>query len=106
MNEVIRKRCANHVQREAVAQCPECRKFFCRECVTEHEDRVLCSGCLEEKAAGAEKKTKRVGFMTGPVIFITGFIILWFCFYMLGNTLLKLPASFHEGTLWQDLWWK
>ena len=42
------QRCFNHATREAVARCPECHHFFCRECITEHDDRVLCTGCLKK----------------------------------------------------------
>ena len=43
------QRCFNHTSREAVARCPECGRFFCRECITEHDDRVLCAVCLGKK---------------------------------------------------------
>src|SRR5580658_7631208 len=35
---LLDQRCFNHDLREAVAQCPSCKRFFCRECVTEHAD--------------------------------------------------------------------
>jgi hypothetical protein len=31
------------------------------------------------------------------------FMILWCSFYLLGQMLLMIPASFHEGTLWQNM---
>ena len=43
MEDLVHQRCFNHMLREAVACCPECRRYFCRECVTEHEDKVLCA---------------------------------------------------------------
>ncbi len=104
MNMIERKRCSLHSQREAVAQCLECQNYFCRECVTEHDDRVLCSGCLDRVAEERFTRKKGFRFIRGTVSFFTGLIIVWFFFYMVGSTLLKLPASFHEGTLWQDLW--
>ena len=48
MQNSFHQRCFNHAGREAVARCPECGQFFCRECITEHEDRVLCSACLKK----------------------------------------------------------
>ena len=48
--------------REAVARCPECTQFFCRECITEHDDRVLCSACLKKLAR--VPLTRRPGFAT------------------------------------------
>lgn len=32
-------------------------------------------------------------------------MLVWFVFYMIGGGLLKLPTSFHEGTLWEAKWW-
>ena len=46
------QRCFHHSHREAVARCPECRQFYCRECVTEHDYRVICATCLKKIAAG------------------------------------------------------
>ncbi|MBT8374528.1 MAG: rhomboid family protein, partial [Deltaproteobacteria bacterium] len=35
MKDLALQRCNNHGQREAVARCPKCRRYFCRECITE-----------------------------------------------------------------------
>lgn len=104
MSSLVLKRCFNHSHREAVARCPQCTRYFCRECVTEHDNRVLCAACLA--------KLSRVPLLRRPAIvgllhFIAaacGFLFLWFFFYLIGETLLKLPSSFHEGTLWKSNW--
>ena len=44
------QRCFNHAAREAVARCPACGHYFCRECITEHDDRVICAACLRKLA--------------------------------------------------------
>jgi len=49
---VIRLRCFYHDFREAACRCPICQRYFCRECVTEHDDRVLCVECLKTIVAG------------------------------------------------------
>jgi hypothetical protein len=28
-------------------------------------------------------------------------VAAWFLFYLLGEALLKLPSSFHDGTIWE-----
>jgi hypothetical protein len=33
-----------------------------------------------------------------------GILLAWFFFFFIGEGLLKLPASFHEGTLWKVHW--
>lgn len=101
--DLSRERCFNHAQREAVARCPECRRFFCRECVTEHDDRVLCVTCLPVADSG-DYTRKRFSILLKIVLFMGSIFFLWFVFYHMGQILLKLPASFHEGTLWKELW--
>jgi len=96
------QRCFNHAQREAVARCPECSQFFCRECVTEHEDRVICAACLRKMAK--VPLLRRRGF-AGAARFcqcLLGTLAAWFFFYLVGECLLALPDAFHEKTLWQS----
>jgi hypothetical protein len=104
MRDIINKRCFNHIQREAAAVCPECGRYFCRECITEHDDRIICASCLRKKLKPSFKK--HLMFITfariGQGLF--GFLILWMFFYYLGQILVYLPSSFHEGTVWNIEW--
>jgi hypothetical protein len=102
MQNISDKRCFNHNAREAVALCPECRRFFCRECITEHADRVICAACLRDIALGSRQRVsgRRVFFRSCQCAL--GFITLWLVFYAVGRGLLRLPTSFHEGALWRD----
>ncbi len=105
MRELSSQRCRNHAQREAVARCPECGFYYCRECVAEHEDRVLCASCLEKlHAAGAPAARRDFSGIVAAGRFLWGFLLLWSLFYYLGGALLSLPSSFHEGTVWEQ-WW-
>ncbi len=101
MLSIIQQRCFNHATREAVARCPECKQFFCRECVTEHDDRVVCASCL--KKLTHKPLAQRFGLgrilVIGQALF--GLILAWYFFFLIGQALLELPDSFHEGTLWQ-----
>jgi len=36
---------------------------------------------------------------------LLGVVLVWFFFYLIGEGLLSLPTSFHEGTLWEAKWW-
>jgi len=103
MQALSRKRCFNHSDREAVALCLNCQRFFCRECVTEHHDRVLCAACLSAPAMEKTRKN-RLSVFFKACLFLSLFILLWLFFYSTGQLLLKLPHAFHEGTLWKDLW--
>ena len=105
MEDLLHQRCFNHRYREAVARCPECRRFFCRECITEHEDKVLCAGCLARKINPDASRLTRYGRFARIWHFLAGGILLWIFFYYLGQILLAIPSSFHEGTLWEMGWW-
>jgi hypothetical protein len=43
-------RCLFHPLREAAARCPYCGGTFCRECVTDEDDKVACPPCLRRMA--------------------------------------------------------
>ncbi len=99
MNELQKKRCFHHPQREAVARCPECRGFFCRECIVDHESRALCADCMARLSAS--RASGRGGHRFIPPLYaVAGLIWLWFVFYAFGRILLALPSSFHEGDIW------
>lgn len=104
MQSLSHQRCFNHAAREAVARCPECKQFFCRECITEHDERVLCSACLKKLTHRplAQRFALRQVFRLAQCVF--GFMLAWYFFFLIGEVLLKIPASFHEGTLWQAPW--
>lgn len=95
------QRCFRHTDREAAARCPECGRFFCRECITEHEDRVLCVSCLESKTAAEGASPARWSRITRLLQCGTGLFAAWIFFYYIGLILLSLPTAFHEGTLWK-----
>jgi hypothetical protein len=101
MPRLTYQRCFNHSAREAVARCPECARFYCRECVTEHDDRVICAACLAKLTR--VPFTQRSGFVgiVRAVQLACGLFILLLFFYLLGQSLLAVPSSFHDGTVWK-----
>ena len=105
MDDLLHQRCFNHMLREAVARCPECRRYFCRECVTEHEDKVLCAACLGHKIDPDASRHNRFGRIGRVIHFLMGTMLIWIFFYYMGQLLLALPSAFHEGTVWQMEWW-
>jgi hypothetical protein len=94
--------CLNHPVREAVARCPECRGYFCRECITEHDERVICAACLRKLVQ--PKTTRRRSFAPLLRVVAAGasLLIAWMVFYWVGQALLLIPSNFHEGTLWKE----
>ncbi len=76
------RRCRNHPAREAACRCPECRLDYCRECVTEHAGRLLCSGCIAKVSAkagaggGTRRRLRAVGVAAG------GMLAAWLFFFL------------------------
>ena len=102
-SRIIQQRCFNHVTREAVARCPECTNFYCRECITEHDGRVLCATCLEALTAARGEKSRQGSMLVRAFQICVGIFLLWAVFYMVGEILLRLPSALHEGTMWEAL---
>jgi hypothetical protein len=101
MRNLAGQRCLNHFQREAVARCPSCSQFFCRECITEHDDRVICAACLGKLARVPLLQRRCFAEAWRLTQGLVGLFAAWFLFYLVGEALLRLPAAFHEGSLWQ-----
>jgi uncharacterized protein (DUF983 family) len=104
MQNLLHQRCFNHALREAVVRCPECGRFYCRECVTEHDDRMVCSACLKKLAHAPSARGPALSKIIRFAQCVAGLVIAWFFFFIIGEGLLKIPASFHEGTLWHVNW--
>lgn len=94
--------CFHHSSREAVARCPSCRRSFCRECITEHEGRVICARCLAQLLTPPSSPARDLSWITAPITLAAGFLSAWLLFYALGWILLQLPSDLHEGTRWQQ----
>ena len=106
MPGLTQQRCFNHLLREAVARCPECRQYYCRECVTEHDDRVICAACLKKSAVTATAARRGWRVAGRLILFIAGCVSIWMFFYFIGQTLLSLPNTFHDLTIWKGQWWE
>lgn len=103
MLSLLHQHCLNHSAREAVAQCPQCHHFFCRECITEHEDRILCAACLREVSRNTGKRRKPFRLLARAGLSLGGLFTAALFFYWMGQILLLIPTSFHDGTLWTAL---
>jgi hypothetical protein len=104
MPPLIHQRCLNHAAREAVARCPVCSRYFCRECITEHEGRVICATCLRALAKVPLRQRRGFASLVSVTQCALGLALAWLFFYLAGDVLLRLPSSFHEGTLWRVHW--
>ena len=104
MSTLALQRCLHHAAREAVARCPECARFFCRECIVEHEDRVLCAGCLARLTTVPPVALRRGRSVTPLVGAGAGLFVAWLAFYFLGRMLLAVPGDFHASKIWKSDW--
>ncbi len=111
MSALVQQRCLRHRERQAVARCPECRLFYCRECITEHDDRILCADCLKKKIGPAPEASRHERHLLRRLRHGIGRLLLiglavgvsWIFFYGYGKLFLAIPTSFHNGTIWENL---
>jgi hypothetical protein len=94
MTPLIHQRCWNHGAREAVVRCPECARFYCRECVTEHRGRMMCASCVA--AFAAVPVAPRSNVMAWAAFAVGGILLAWLIFYYLGAMLTRIPADFFD----------
>ena len=93
---MLSERCFRHAGREAASRCPSCQRYYCRECVSEHEGRVLCAECLERVSAGPVVSQRHFPAIAGPLSVAAGIFVAWVFFAAIGNFLLLFPDTFHD----------
>ena len=104
--------CVLHEERPAAARCPSCERFFCSECITEHDGQLSCASCLEKERSDAEEPdsgsaSKSALRNNGPWLATTiqalvALVLCWAIYYSLARLLMLIPADFHDGTLWEE----
>ena len=94
----LRNRCWNHEAREAVCRCPGCGRSFCRECVAEHEQRLLCAACLK---AAIPKRTAAAGkrLVARAALALAGILLAWMVLFCAGEAILTYTGRV-EQTAW------
>lgn len=98
----LQQRCWNHEAREAVCRCPACGRSFCRECVTEHERRLLCAACLRlsgvSRAAAGRQAWRSL--LPGGML-LAGLLLSWIFFYGAAGSL-SFFSERAEQSSWQS----
>jgi len=94
------QRCYHHPQREASARCPECKHYYCRECITEHDDRVVCASCLAKLTRKKEKRAESWALIPRLALVVVAFIFVFLVVFFVGDALLAIPSKFHEAGGW------
>ncbi len=88
MTTFIRRRCFIHPSREAASLCVECRRSFCRECVVEHDGRLVCGPCLERLRPAASSGSRRFAGLASAASMVGAILLCWIAFYLAGRVLL------------------
>ena len=93
MTSLAQERCFRHDLREAAGRCPSCRRYYCRECLTEHDHQLLCVTCLAQLSSGPAISARRPWRWdyTYPLI---GLLLTFTLFYWLGQTLILATTDF------------
>ena len=94
------RRCHNHRERQAACRCPGCGFDFCRECVTEHDERLLCSRCMLQSTAGHAHRRARGGVLPRIGIGLAGILAAWMFFFLVGEFATTMLAPKHEVQTW------
>jgi uncharacterized paraquat-inducible protein A len=97
---LLQRRCVNHPQREASARCPECGKFFCRECITEHDDRVLCATCLAKLSVKKANVAQSWAWLPRTALVLMAIMLIYLAIYLAGTELIAIPSRFHTHGGW------
>jgi hypothetical protein len=89
------------MQREAVASCPSCQHHYCRECITEHEDIIVCRHCLASQIDLQPKEPSPfISYSLGFVEMSVGLVILLSSIYFYCFLFSQAPKDFHDGEIW------
>ena len=100
MSDLARQQCFNHPGREAIVRCPSCRRDYCRECVTEHDDRYLCSSCLRAQAAKEARPPRHPRLPVGALLAVAGLLSAWTVYYAATQYLVMRNIADHSYKSW------
>jgi hypothetical protein len=88
--KVVHQQCWNHSERGAVCLCPVCHRGYCRECVSEHDSRLLCAACIKAALpasdAGGSRRSRKVWI---PVLAVATTLIAWAAIFSLGQIIME-----------------
>jgi hypothetical protein len=100
MTDLARQQCFNHPGREAIVRCPSCGRDYCRECVTEHDDRYLCSNCLRLQAAKDARPQRRFRTPVSALLGMVGLLTAWTVYYAATQYLMLRNGADHSYRVW------
>ena len=84
--------CFNHTDRFAAARCLDCSRSYCRECVTEHDGRLVCVACLRKRSPATAQHRSWRRWLALPVMAAAALCGSWLLFYTAGWWLEQITA--------------
>jgi hypothetical protein len=84
------QRCWNHEAREAVCRCTGCTRSYCRECVAEHQGRLLCAACLGASSAVKGVRRGMLRRIAPAAMIASGLLIAWLAYWTMGEALIGM----------------
>ena len=90
------QRCFIHPAREAVSLCVECRRAYCRECVVDHDGRLICAACLEKLRAPASRGGRALERTLSAAGLAVTLLLCWMVFYMAGRLMMTAEPVHHS----------
>ena len=97
----LEQRCWNHELREAVCRCPQCGRSFCRECVTEHQLRLLCAACLRQAAQTVDAPHGFFRRLAPTAMTLAGILLAWAIFFGAAQSLITITER-SERASWDS----
>jgi len=92
MPELSNIRCQNHIEREAAAICMKCQNYFCKECITEYDDKMLCKNCIDDLLKKNKTTHRKKINLKQFFAIITTTLFLWIIFYSSGKFLISISG--------------
>jgi len=80
MTDFPQSQCSRHPDRKAVGKCNDCGKAVCEECRVEHDGKVVCAVCLDEKTGIKKTAHKRGKWIVVSFVLVAIGIGAWFAF--------------------------
>ncbi len=101
---LLTQSCLHHAGRPAVARCPSCSQSYCRECVVEHDYKLICASCLARVAEAVTRPGKKPGrFPIAAVIqFALALFAGWLIVQLVADIIMSLPSDIHDGLIWEQ----
>jgi hypothetical protein len=98
---ILQQHCWNHAVRGAVCRCPACRRAFCRECVSEHDSRLLCATCIQASLPVENPANRRVARIWVPSLALASALLAWFLFFSLGQIIME-SVTLADLSAWRE----